>query len=97
MDRNWHPASPATARARRVLPVPGGPTRRTPLGMRAPSWVNRAGSRRNSTTSWSSSFSSSAPATSWKVTVRPVSARVRVRALPNWVGEGPPPCWARRR
>ncbi len=30
-------ASPATARAIRVLPVPGGPTRRTPLGMRAPS------------------------------------------------------------
>ena len=31
------PASPATARARRVLPVPGGPTRRTPLGILAPS------------------------------------------------------------
>ena len=77
--------------------MPGGPTSRTPWGIRAPSWVNRAGSRRNSTTSASSSFSSSAPATSAKVTVRPVSARVRARARPNWVAEGPPPCWARRR
>src|SRR4029077_4532346 len=31
-DRNGTPASPATARARSVLPVPGGPTRRTALG-----------------------------------------------------------------
>ena len=29
-------ASPATARARSVLPVPGGPTSSTPLGMRPP-------------------------------------------------------------
>ena len=29
---------PATARAIKVLPVPGGPTRRTPRGNRAPSW-----------------------------------------------------------
>ena len=31
-DRNGTPASPATARARRVLPVPGGPTSRIPFG-----------------------------------------------------------------
>src|SRR6266576_2011348 len=31
------PASPATALESRVLPVPGGPTISTPLGMRAPS------------------------------------------------------------
>ena len=36
MDRNCTPASPATALASRVLPVPGGPTSSTPLGMRAP-------------------------------------------------------------
>ena len=30
------PASPATALAKRVLPVPGGPTSNTPLGIRAP-------------------------------------------------------------
>ena len=29
-------ASPATARAIKVLPVPGGPTSRTPRGMRPP-------------------------------------------------------------
>ena len=81
------------------MPVPGGPTRRTPLGIRAPNWVYWAGWRRKSTTSASSSFSSSAPATSLKVTVRPVSARVRARALPNWAAEGPPPPppWARRK
>mmetsp|Transcript_7369 Transcript_7369/g.15400 ORF Transcript_7369/g.15400 Transcript_7369/m.15400 type:complete len:288 (+) Transcript_7369:771-1634(+) len=33
------PASPATALARRVLPVPGGPSRRRPRGMRAPASV----------------------------------------------------------
>ncbi len=33
-------ASPAIALASRVLPVPGGPTIRTPLGMRPPSFWN---------------------------------------------------------
>ena len=42
-DRNGTPASPATARAMRVLPVPGGPTSRTPLGMRAPISPNFSG------------------------------------------------------
>ena len=37
MEKNGTPASPATARASSVLPVPGGPTSRTPLGMCAPS------------------------------------------------------------
>ena len=32
MLRKGTSASPATARANRVLPVPGGPTSRTPLG-----------------------------------------------------------------
>ena len=34
--RNGTRASPATARASRVLPVPGGPTISTPLGPTAP-------------------------------------------------------------
>jgi hypothetical protein len=34
--KNGMPASPATARASSVLPVPGGPTMRTPLGPTAP-------------------------------------------------------------
>ena len=36
-EKKGTPASPATAFARRVLPVPGGPTRRIPLGILAPS------------------------------------------------------------
>ena len=36
MEKKGTPASPATARASSVLPVPGGPTRRTPLGIWAP-------------------------------------------------------------
>ena len=34
--KNGTPASPARARASKVLPVPGGPYSSTPLGMRAP-------------------------------------------------------------
>ena len=48
MEKKGTSASPATARARRVLPVPGAPTRRTPLGMRPPSFWNFWGSFRNS-------------------------------------------------
>ena len=36
MEKKGTLASPATAFARRVLPVPGGPTRRAPLGREAP-------------------------------------------------------------
>ena len=43
-DTNGTPASPATARAMRVLPDAGGPTSSTPLGMRAPICLNFAGS-----------------------------------------------------
>ena len=68
MLKNGTPASPATARARSVLPVPGDPIRRTPLGIFAPSASNRSGNFRNSTTSASSAFASSTPATSANVT-----------------------------
>ena len=67
--KNGTPASPATALASKVLPVPGGPSKRTPAGIRAPSFVNRFGSFKNSTTSTSSCFSSSAPATSENLTL----------------------------
>ena len=43
MQKKGTPASPATARASSVLPVPGGPTSSTPLGMRAPSSWNFSG------------------------------------------------------
>ena len=36
MEKKGTPASPATARASRVLPVPGGPNSSTPLGILAP-------------------------------------------------------------
>ena len=36
MEKNGTLASPATALASMVLPVPGGPTSRMPLGMEAP-------------------------------------------------------------
>jgi hypothetical protein len=51
----------------RVLPVPGGPTSRTPLGMRAPISLNLPALRRKSTTSVISSFTPAYPATSAKV------------------------------
>ena len=47
--------------------MPGGPTIRMPFGIRPPIFVNFFGSRRNSTTSETSSFASSHPATSAKV------------------------------
>ncbi len=68
IEKKGTPASPATARASSVLPVPGGPTSRMPLGMRAPSRPWWAGSFRKSTTSRSSAFASSTPATSSKLT-----------------------------
>ena len=69
MEKKGTPASPATALASSVLPVPGGPTSRMPLGSRAPSLPYCFRSFRNSTISASSSFASSTPATSLKVTL----------------------------
>ena len=66
MRKNGTPASPATARARSVLPVPGGPTRSTPFGILPPMSVYFFGCFKKSTTSTSSSFASSTPATSEK-------------------------------
>ncbi|GIU85318.1 MAG: hypothetical protein KatS3mg008_2093 [Acidimicrobiales bacterium] len=58
-DRNGTPASPATARAIRVFPVPGGPTRRTPFGILAPIAAKRSGLFRKSTISLISCFTPS--------------------------------------
>ena len=49
------------------FPVPGGPIKRTPLGICAPSRSNLPGLLRNSTISCNSSFACSRAATSWKV------------------------------
>ena len=61
-------ASPATAFERRVFPVPGGPTRSTPLGILAPISVYHSGFFKKSTISVNSSLASSTPATSANVT-----------------------------
>ena len=60
-------ASPATARASSVLPHPGGPSSRTPFGIRPPRRWYFFGVLRNSTISFNSSTGSSSPATSPKV------------------------------
>ena len=54
IEKNGTSASPATARASSVLPVPGGPESSTPCGMRPPSLRYFSGWRRKSTTSVSS-------------------------------------------
>ena len=93
MLKNGTLASPAMAFASSVLPVPGLPTISTPRGMRPPSFWNLLGSRRNSTSSLTSSLASSQPATSAKVTVLLLSSSMRARLLPNEKAPPrPPPC-----
>ena len=67
IEKKGTPASPATALARRVLPVPGGPTRRAPLGILPPKSVYLLGFFRKSTISCTSCLAPSCPATSLKV------------------------------
>ncbi len=83
MLKKGTPASPETAFAISVLPVPGGPTSSTPLGMRAPRAANFCGSLRNSTISCSSCLASSDPATSAKVTVGLSPVKRRALLLPK--------------
>ena len=67
--KNGTLASPAIALASSVLPVPGEPTIKTPLGIFPPSFWNLPGSLKKSTSSFTSSLASSTPATSLKVTL----------------------------
>ena len=67
MEKKGTPASPATALAKRVLPVPGGPTRRAPFGILPPKSVYFCGFFRKSTISFTSCLAPSCPATSLKV------------------------------
>ena len=92
IEKNGTLASPATARASRVLPVPGGPISSTPLGMRPPSFWNFCGSFRNSMISWSSFFASSAPATSRNVTFFCADDDSFALLLPNDSALLPPLC-----
>ena len=85
MLKNGTPASPATAFAKRVFPVPGGPTRRTPFGIFAPNLLNFSGDFKNSLISSNSSFASSTPATSLKVTLGASSSSSLALDLPNCI------------
>ena len=86
-------ASPAIALANNVLPVPGGPTKRTPLGMCPPNFWNLVGSFKKSTNSNTSSLASSQPATSAKVMEFVFSSIKRARDLPKENAPPlPPPC-----
>ena len=86
-------ASPAIARANKVLPVPGGPTSKMPCGIRPPSFWNFCGSFKKSTISKTSSLASSQPATSAKVTVLLFSSIRRAFDLPKENAPPlPPPC-----
>ena len=67
IEKKGTPASPATAFASSVLPVPGGPTSSAPLGITAPTLRYLSGLCRKSTISASASLASSCPATSAKV------------------------------
>ena len=91
MEKNGTLASPAMARASKVLPVPGEPTISVPRGMRPPRRWNLLGSRRNSTSSWTSSLASSTPATSAKVVLICSSESRRALLLPKDIGLPRPP------
>ena len=67
MVKNGTSASPAIALAKRVLPVPGGPIIKTPLGILPPNLWYLLGSFKKSTISETSCFASSIPATSANV------------------------------
>ncbi|HBP37328.1 MAG TPA: hypothetical protein DD640_01025 [Clostridiales bacterium] len=91
IEKNGTPASPATALANKVLPVPGAPTSKMPRGILAPSSAYFLGFFRKSTTSCSSSFSSSAPATSWKVILFFVGSLSLARLRPKLIALFPSP------
>ena len=83
MEKNGTFASPATAFASSVLPVPGGPTSSAPLGSFAPIAAYFAGSCKKSTISCRDSFASSSPATSAKVLPVCASTYILALALPK--------------
>ena len=90
--KNGTPASPAIALANKVFPVPGGPTNKQPLGIFPPNLLNFLGSFKNSTTSSTSSFASSTPATSLNVTLPLTSFIILALDLPKPIAPPLPPC-----
>ncbi len=93
IEKKGTSASPAIARPSNVLPVPGGPTNKIPLGILPPKRVNLVGSRKNSITSVTSCLASSQPATSSKVTRSLCSVSNLALDLPKPMAPPlPPPC-----
>ena len=90
IEKNGTPASPATAFAINVLPVPGGPTRSTPLGIFAPNLIYLSPFFKKSTISSSSFFSSSIPATSLKVVLTLLSSNILALLFPKDIAWEPP-------
>ena len=90
IKKNGTSASPAIALAKSVLPVPGGPISKTPLGIFPPTLVNFPGLDRKSTNSATSSLASSTPATSANVTFDSSLGIRRALDLPKLIGFLPP-------
>ena len=93
--KNGTLASPATALAIKVLPVPGGPTNNAPFGILPPSLWYFLGSFKNSTTSSNSSLASSTPATSANVTLPLISFIILALDFPKPIAPPFPPCICR--
>ena len=91
MEKNGTLASPATAFAKRVLPVPGGPTSKAPFGRLAPICAYLSGLCKKSTISFKASLASSSPATSLKVTPVSFSAYIFALDFPKVIALLPPP------
>ena len=92
--KNGTPASPATALASSVFPVPGGPTSSTPLGILAPTWIYFLGDFKKSTISSNSSFSSFRPATCENVMFLSPPMLSLARLFPKFIAFAfAPPLW----
>ncbi|MBA7577134.1 hypothetical protein ES708_18980 [subsurface metagenome] len=96
IEKNGTLASPATALASNVFPVPGGPISKAPLGILPPRSVYFFGFLRNSTISITSTLASSNPATSVKSILTVVSlSKIFAFDLPTLkifpAPPGPPP------
>ena len=91
-EKNGTFASPATALAKSVFPVPGGPTRSAPFGNLAPICTYFCGLCKKSTISVNDSFASSSPATSANVTpvARLILVAVFAFPIPIMPPEPPP-------
>ena len=85
IEKNGTSASPATARAINVLPVPGSPASSTPRGIFAPNFSYFFGLFKKSTISVKSCLADSFPATSLKVTFFLSGPYNLARALPKLI------------